>query len=68
MNKCGINESVEKACPPSTIMTFIGILFNTEKMTIEITTERHAEIKELLKIWLNKENASIKEISLYKGN
>ena len=51
LNKCGINESVEKGCPSSTIMTFIGVLFNTEKMTIEVTTERLAEIKELLKIW-----------------
>ena len=36
--KCGIEESVEKACPPSTTMTFIGILFNTEKNDIRSNT------------------------------
>ena len=40
LEKCGIEESKEKACPPSTIMTFVGVLFNTETLTIEITPER----------------------------
>ena len=65
--KCGIEESVEKACPPSTIMTFIGILFNTEKMTLEVTPERLVEIRSLLTVWLNKETASIKEIQSLLG-
>ena len=34
LEKCGIEESKEKACPPSTIMTFVGVLFNTETLTI----------------------------------
>ena len=67
LNKCGIKESVEKASPPATIMTFIGILFNTEKMTVEVTSERLAEIGELLKLWLNKESASIREIQSLLG-
>ena len=62
--KCGIEELV---CPPSTIMTFIGILFNTEKMTLEVTPERLVEIKSLLTVWLNKETASIKEIQSLLG-
>ena len=39
LEKCGIEESKEKACPPSTIMAFVGVLFNTETLTIEITPE-----------------------------
>ena len=66
LNKCGIKESVEKASPPATIMTFIGILFNTE-ITVEVTSERLAEIGELLKLWLNKESASIREIQSLLG-
>ena len=31
LKKCGVEEAVKKACPSSTLMTFIGILFNTEK-------------------------------------
>ena len=48
-------------------MTFIGILFYTEKMTVEVTSERLAEIGELLKLWLNKESASIREIQSLLG-
>ena len=53
LKKC--KEADKKACPPSTLMTFIGILFNTEKMTLEITEQRLNEIKLLLRLWLNKE-------------
>ena len=31
LHKCGIEESQDKACPPSTRMTFVGVLFDTEK-------------------------------------
>ena len=67
LKKCGIEEAVKKACPPSTIMTFIGILFNTEKMTIEVTPQRLNEIRILLRIWLDKEQASLKEIQSLIG-
>lgn len=67
LQKCGIEESSEKACAPSTIMTFVGILFNTEKMTVEVTPERLIEIKLLLLTWLNKETASLKEIQSLLG-
>ena len=42
-------------------MTFIVVLFNTDKMTIEVTRERLQEIRILLETWLNKETASLKE-------
>ena len=48
-------------------MTFIGVLFNTEKMTIEVTPERLNEIRILLRDWLNKETASIREIQSFLG-
>lgn len=44
LKKAGIEESFDKASPPSTVMSFIGVLFNTEKMTIEVTPERLAKI------------------------
>ena len=67
LEKCGIEEAKNKACPPSTIMTFIGVLFNTEKMTIEVTPERLNEIRILLRDWLSKETASIREIQSLLG-
>ena len=48
LKKCGIEEFVNKACPPSTVVPFLGVLFNTEKMTLEITPERWEEIKSLI--------------------
>ena len=68
LDKCGIEEAKNKSCPPSTIMTFIGVLFNTDKITIEVTRERLQEIRILLETWLNKETASLKEFSPYWEN
>lgn len=67
LHKCGIEESQDKACPPSTRMTFVGVLFDTEKMTIEVTQERLLEIRALIKSWLCKEKASIREIQSLLG-
>ena len=36
----GIEESREKACPPSTKMAFIGVLFNTDDLILSVTAER----------------------------
>ena len=67
LEKCGIEEAKSKACPPSTIMTFIVVLFNTKTMTIEVTPDRLIELKLLLRQWLFKEQASIKEIQSLLG-
>ena len=67
LHKCGIEEAKKKACPPSTVMTFIGILFNTEKLTMEVTTERLHEIRYLLQSWLDRDTASLKEIQSLLG-
>ena len=67
LEKCGREEAKNKSCPPNTIMTFIGVLFNTEKMTIEITHERLIEIQLLLRNWLSKDTASLKELQSVLG-
>lgn len=43
-----LEESVEKALPPSTKIGFLGVLFNT----YSISSERLEEITDLVKIWL----------------
>ena len=48
-------------------MVFIGVLFNTETMAIEVTPERLNELRLLLKEWLFKEQAPIKEIQSLLG-
>ena len=65
--KCGVEESAGKACPPSEIMVFLGVLFNTLSMTVEVTPQRLVEIKTLIEQWLEKESATIKEIQSLLG-
>ena len=65
--KSGIEEAVEKACPPTETMTFLGILFNSTEMTMEVTKDRLLEIKLLIKEWLNKKSASLKDIQKLLG-
>ena len=67
LKKCGIEEAQNKACPSSTVMTFIGVFFYTNKMTIEVTHERLNEIVLLLKTWLDKSTASLREKQLLLG-
>ena len=67
LKKCGIKEAQYKACPPSTVMIFIGVLFNTVNMTIEVTPGRLNEISSLLNTWLNKDTVSLKEIQSLLG-
>ena len=49
---CGLEEALEKSCPPSTQMIFIGVLFDTESLTLLVTHERLQEIKNLVNSWL----------------
>ena len=57
----------DKASPPSEIMSFLGVLFNTVTMTMEITPERLEEIRKLTHSWLEKESASLKQVQSLLG-
>ena len=63
LDQCGFEESVEKACPPNTL----GILFDTNNLTISIDEKRIAEISELVLDWLTKQfcNKKKKNCSFY---
>ena len=64
---CGIEESKEKACPPSTKMVFIGVLFDTDDLTLSVTAERVLEILELVDSWLQKKSATLRELQSLVG-
>lgn len=51
---CGLEESVDKAVTPTTKMTFLGVTFDSEKMTLEVTPDRVVEISLLVESWLKK--------------
>ena len=63
----GIKESISKAKPPSVICVFLGILFNTLTMTLQIMPERLQEIMDLLEEWLNKKYYSLRELQSLLG-
>ena len=64
---CGLEESVDKAVTPTTKMTFIGVTFDSEKMTLEVTPERVVKISLLVESWLKKNKSSLKELqSLFR--
>ena len=67
LSTIGIKESVSKACPPAYVMIFLGILFNSLTMTMELTPERLDEIRAILQIWSNKNYATLKELQQLLG-
>ncbi|CAG2198093.1 unnamed protein product [Mytilus edulis] len=67
LDNCGLEESVEKAAPPSTSMVFLGILFDTVSCTLSITKDRLEEILGLVKSWLQKEKCSLRDLQSLLG-
>jgi hypothetical protein len=62
LKECGLEESVEKAIPPSTSMGFfLGILVDTESCTLSITKERLDESASLVEDWLIRSKCTLKE-------
>ena len=51
LSDLGLEESVAKACPPSTSMTYLGVLFNTIDMCLHVDPEKLRELKAELKKW-----------------
>ena len=62
MERIGVKEAQNKAIAPSVMVVFLGILFNTMSMTLQITRERLTEIQTILKEWLKKDFASLREL------
>lgn len=50
---CGLAEAAEKAEPPATRMIFLGVLVDSEKMTLEVGQDRLKELDTLLEQWLS---------------
>ena len=67
LRNLGLWEANSKACPPATIMVFLGVLFNTEELTVAITDERLKEIKSLVSKWRTKHEANLTEVQLLAG-
>ena len=67
LQKYVIEESPEKAVYPTQIMVFLGVLFNTVTMTLEVTPERLAELRAQICQWIGMSSASLKQIQSLLG-
>jgi hypothetical protein len=63
----GLKESCEKEVGPSTRMEFLGVLFDTVLLELQITPARLKEIDKILQIWLSKEDATRVEVESLLG-
>ena len=63
----GTWESEHKACPASSLMVVLGILFNTINMTISIAPDRVLEIQQEVEAWHDKTSMSRKQLESLIG-
>ena len=63
----GLRESTSKAHPPSTLMPYLGIMFNTITMRMSIPPEKVAEVREDISLWVKKSSASKKLLQQLLG-
>ena len=54
LHRLGLDESIDKSCPPSPVMTCLGVELNTLDFTLSVDSDRLAEIESLLHTWLHK--------------
>lgn len=67
LNELNVLEAFDKACKPSTIMVFLGILFNTVLMTMEVTPDRLREVNAELIRWLSKQYTTLRQLQSLVG-
>ena len=63
----GLDESVDKARAPSTVMTYLGVNFNTTTMTMSVPPEKMAEVKEDIERFYRKSTATRKSLQSILG-
>ena len=54
LHHLGLEESIDKSCPPSPVMTCLGVELNTLNFTLSVDSDRLAGIESLLHTWLHK--------------
>ena len=63
----GLDTSKEKLVEPTTRMEFLGITFDSQKMTMEIPMDKVREMKQELNTWLYKSHASRRDLESLIG-
>ena len=63
----GLEEAQHKVCPPTQVMTWLGIEFNTLLMTMSLPERKIRDVRECLDTWAGKIRATLKEIQSLFG-
>ena len=67
MADLGVEEAAHKVCQPSQCMVWLGILFDTKEMTMQIPPAKLQEVMELVKQWTGRQRASRKDMQSLLG-
>ena len=67
MEDLGLDESVKKAEPPSTSMTYLGVMFDSVSMEMRVPPEKLAEIKSDIRIWFRKTKITRRDLQSLLG-
>ena len=67
LSQIKLTESASKACPPSNVMTYLGVCFNTIDMCLYVDKEKLVEIKAEIKVWLKRSVAKKSELQSILG-
>ena len=67
LNTLQVDAAPEKTIPPTTRLEFLGVTFDSEKMTIEVTQDRVQDMLTELNTWNTKTKASRKEVESLIG-
>ncbi|KAK3726496.1 hypothetical protein QZH41_003891 [Actinostola sp. cb2023] len=67
LEELGLEESLNKVCEPATVVTCLGVQFDTTQMTMSVTPQRLAEIEALLVSWLTKKTATKADLQSLVG-
>ena len=62
LEEIGVETAKDKVVPPTTRLEFLSITFDSINMTMEISQEKLAEIKQELQTWLYKTKAKRREV------
>ena len=63
----GLQESPSKACPPSPVLTCLGVEVNSLALTLAVTPERLQELETLLLQWTTRRSAMKSELQSLVG-
>ena len=67
MGELGVKEAIHKVFTPSQRMVWLGILYDTNKMTMSIPEQKLVEIMEVVHSWNGRTRATQQELQSLLG-